>query len=130
MPIFWVILGGGIGAGLRYIVSGKFYSLMGQTFPWGTLGVNVIGAFLIGIVSELLSHLSAGPSVRMFLLVGLLGGFTTYSSFSLETVNLLRYGEVRLAVMNVLANNLLCILLSLLGILGSRYMFEMLRRMV
>ncbi len=130
MPVLWVIFGGGLGAGLRYIVSGKFYGLLGPNFPWGTLAVNIIGSFLIGVLSEFFSYLSVGSEVRMFVLVGLLGGFTTFSSFSLETINLFRDGEFLLAWCNITANNFLSILSCGIGFVGSSYVFELIRRLL
>jgi len=85
--VFWVALGGAIGASARYAVGIGAVRLMGHGFPWGTLAVNVVGALAMGILVELLAlKLSGSQSLRAFLAVGVLGGFTTFSAFSLEVV--------------------------------------------
>ena len=101
--------GGFIGSILRYLVSGSVQAASHSiTFPYGTLAVNVIGCFLIGFLSELAETRSLfSPDTRAFLIVGILGGFTTFSAFGNETMNLLRDGERALAMMNVSAQILL-----------------------
>jgi len=85
-----VALGGGIGSVLRYAVGALFAQWLGPGFPWGTLAVNVVGSFAIGIVAELAATRAIGlpPLVRIFAAVGVLGGFTTFSTFSLDMVTL------------------------------------------
>ena len=104
--------GGFIGSVLRYLVSG-FAQTLSQSiaFPYGTLAVNVLGCFCIGFLSELFDVRSLiGPDTRAFLVVGILGGgVTTFSAFGNETMNLIREGEVALALMNVGAQVLLCL---------------------
>ena len=95
--------GGFIGSVLRYLVSGAVQTLSQSiAFPYGTLAVNVLGCFCIGFLSEL-SDVRAliGTDTRAFLIVGILGGFTTFSAFGNETMNLFREGEAALAMMNV-----------------------------
>jgi CrcB protein len=101
--------GGFIGSILRYLVSG-FAQTLSQSiaFPYGTLAVNVLGCFCIGFLSELFDARSLiGPDTRAFLVVGILGGFTTFSAFGNETMNLIREGDAALALMNVGAQVLL-----------------------
>ena len=95
--------GGFLGSVLRYLVSGSVQAAsQSVAFPYGTLAVNVIGCFFIGFLSELAESRSLfSPDTRAFLVVGILGGFTTFSAFGNETMNLLRDGERTLAMMNV-----------------------------
>lgn len=101
--------GGFIGSVLRYLVSGSVQALSQSiAFPYGTLAVNILGCFCIGFLSELADVRSfIGADTRAFLIVGILGGFTTFSAFGNETMNLLRDGEAALALMNVGAQVLL-----------------------
>lgn len=97
----------------RYWCSGFVAQRMGEVFPWGTLAVNVIGSFLIGIMGALSqadASWNLGPGARQFLMIGVLGGFTTFSAFSLQTLNLLRDGESLYAAANVAASVLVCLL--------------------
>ncbi len=100
---------------LRYVISGIAYRAFGSTFPWGTLCVNLMGAFFIGFLWAFFEKVLVPASVSHFLLVGLLGALTTFSTYSLETFNLLRDGEVQLALTNILLNNLLSIVLVFVG---------------
>jgi len=95
--------GGFLGSVLRYLVSGSVQAASQSiAFPYGTLAVNVLGCFLIGFLSELAESRSLfSPDTRAFLVVGILGGFTTFSAFGNETMSLLRDGERTLAMMNV-----------------------------
>jgi len=95
--------GGFIGSVLRYVVSGLAQTLSHSVaFPYGTLAVNVLGCFCIGLLSELFDTRSViGDDTRAFLIIGILGGFTTFSAFGNETMNLIREGEAALALMNV-----------------------------
>ena len=107
--LFLIGAGGFIGSVLRYVISG-FAQTLSQSiaFPYGTLAVNVLGCFCIGFLSEIFDARSLiGPDTRAFLVVGILGGFTTFSAFGNETMNLIREGEATLALMNVGAQLLL-----------------------
>lgn len=101
--------GGFIGSVFRYVVSGLAQSLSQSiAFPYGTLAVNILGCFCIGLLSELVdARAFIGTDTRAFLVVGILGGFTTFSAFGNETMNLIREGEAALALMNVGAQVLL-----------------------
>jgi CrcB protein len=106
VKILLVALGGAVGSVLRYLVSGWTQSGAGSTmFPIGTLVVNVVGCFIIGVLAQLGDARGfLGPDARALLMVGLLGGFTTFSAFGNETMNSLRDGAVSLALLNVTAN--------------------------
>lgn len=111
--LLWVMFGGALGAGARYLVSGWIAQAAGETFPLGTLVANVTGSFLIVIIAEVSgpdSPYLVSPIWRQFLMLGVLGGFTTFSSFSLQTLNLVRDGELGLALLNVTASVVLCLL--------------------
>ena len=97
-----VFAGGGLGAALRYWTQGFVYHRTGTGFPYGTLAVNVVGCFVIGFLMIFLEErFLAAPGLRLFLTVGILGGYTTFSSFSYETLALVRDGEVFSAFSNV-----------------------------
>lgn len=109
MTYLYVFIGGGIGAVCRYLVTTMAGALMGGLFPWGTFTVNILGSFLMGMVMggllPLAKTLQLLPdSLRLFVTVGFLGGFTTFSSFSMETMMLLRGDSFFLAMANILNN--------------------------
>lgn len=105
IEVLLVALGGGAGAVARYVTALLAARLWGESFPWGTLLVNLAGCFVIGIVYALGVEAGAiGPRARLFLMTGLLGGLTTFSAFSLETSTLLMAGSALHPVINLLAN--------------------------
>ncbi|KXJ42900.1 MAG: camphor resistance protein CrcB [Cycloclasticus sp. Phe_18] len=119
--ILAIAAGGSIGAVMRFFVSTGIYSWLGKDFPYGTLAVNVIGSLLMGLLYELfLQRLSVSPEVRALLLVGFLGAFTTFSTFSIETINLIEQGDVLKAITNVLASVILCVLAAWVGLQIAR----------
>ena len=93
MTLVFVALGGALGALARYGIGGWVYDRMGEAFPWGTLVVNVLGCFLLGVAVRWLQVSAASPALRPFLTIGLLGAFTTFSTFSFETVALVQDGQ-------------------------------------
>jgi CrcB protein len=114
-------MGGAIGAVLRYGASLGVYSFMGRGFPYGTLFVNVTGSLLMGLLGVLmLERFSIGPEWRAAVLVGVLGSFTTFSTFSIETLNLLEQGDVVPAVTNILLSVLVCLVAVWFGVLIGR----------
>lgn len=119
--ILAIAMGGALGAVLRYLVSTGTYGWLGRGFPYGTLVVNVLGSLAIGLLSELfLQRMLVSPETRAALLVGLLGAFTTFSTFSLETINLLEQGSVLKAASNVVFSVLFCLLATWFGLLIGR----------
>lgn len=114
---------GAIGCLARYWVSGWVYDLVGRAFPWGTLAVNVVGAYLIGLIMEFaLRSTLISPTLRIGLTIGFLGGLTTFSTFSYETFRLLEDGEFVTAAVNVTASVLLCLTFTWLGIYSARHL--------
>jgi|SRR5215470_11761262 len=96
-------LGGFLGAAARYLVGGLIYRWVPATFPWATFVINVTGCFAIGLLAALAEErMVVGPGVRLFLAVGVLGGYTTFSSFGYETMALVRDGSLGAAAFNVL----------------------------
>jgi CrcB protein len=116
-----VLAGGAIGSAGRYLVSTWMADRFGAGFPWGTLTVNIAGSFLIGLLATLADEAgSIGPQGRLFLVVGVLGGFTTFSSFSLETLRLVEQHELSRAALNVLGSLALAFGAAVLGIIAGR----------
>jgi CrcB protein len=114
----WIAIGSALGGVARYWCSGATARLIGETFPWGTLLVNVIGSFIIGFFATLTGpdgRVYAGTPARQFVMVGLCGGYTTFSSFSLQTLNLLNDGEWFRAGGNIGLSVLCCMVAVWLG---------------
>lgn len=122
-----IALGGAAGAVLRYAVSGWTHQIAGEGFPWGTLAVNVIGSLAIGFFWGLSERTVFRPEVRPLLFIGVLGGFTTFSTYSLESFQLLRDAQYGWGVFNMLGSNLLCIGAVFVGYAGSRLVVEWLK---
>ena len=127
LAYLWVALGGALGSVSRYWVNGLISDKFGAAFPWGTLTINVTGSFLIGIIAAV-----ASPEGRLdsqsrifatqFLMIGICGGYTTFSSFSLQTLNLLRDRQWLYAGGNILLSVLLCMIAVWLGyLLGAMF---------
>jgi CrcB protein len=119
MNLILVILGGAIGASLRYLVSKLFIYGKLITFPYATLSVNVLGSFLMGFLAYyLINRYSGQENLRLFLLTGLLGGFTTFSAFSLETLQLLTIQRYWSAILYIM----LSLILSLIAVAAGFYL--------
>jgi CrcB protein len=117
MNLLWIALGGALGATARYVLSDAIQRWLGAGFAWGTLSVNLLGCFLIGLSVHLISTVGTLPhEVRFLGVVGFLGAFTTFSTFSLETVNFLRDGQFTIAAGYILLSNLLGVGLCFAGI--------------
>jgi len=116
-----IAIGGATGALLRFYVSGWVYGLLGRGFPWGTLSVNVVGSLLMGVLSVwLIERFNLGPEWRAAVLIGFLGAFTTFSTFSLETLNLIEAGAHAKALANVAVSVVLCVGAAWVGVIAGR----------
>jgi CrcB protein len=116
-----VALGGAIGTAIRYGAALLAARWLGPELPYGTLAVNLCGAYAIGLAQELAAITFAIPEpVRLFIVTGILGGMTTYSAFTYEAVRMMAFGEWGKACFYVLATNLLCFALCWLGIATAR----------
>ena len=115
---FWIAIGSALGGIARYWFSGVVARLIGETFPWGTLFINVIGSFIIGFFATLTGpdgRILVPSVARQFVMIGFCGGFTTFSSFSLQTLNLATEGEYLYAGLNIVLSVVLCLLAVWLG---------------
>ena len=117
-----IFLGAGFGGVCRYWISNSVYCLVGRQFPYGTLIVNISGCFLMGLLFVLILERfdGIGPQLRSLLLIGFLGGYTTFSSFSIETLNLFENGAWLSAALNIFLSVILCIVAAWLGVIGGR----------
>ena len=119
-----VATGGAIGASLRYLTGIAALRWFGANFPWGTLMVNVIGSFAMGVLAEFtIRKLGASNELRLLLMTGLLGGYTTFSAFSLDAILLIERGAYSAATGYILANVVGSILALLLGLMLARSLF-------
>jgi fluoride exporter len=113
LTYLWIAIGGALGSVARYACSNAIAHSFGETFPWGTLVVNVTGSFVIGFFATLTGpdgRWMVAPDARLFVTVGVCGGYTTFSSFSLQTLNLIRSGEFGAAFGNVAGSVALCLI--------------------
>ncbi|MBB4953430.1 CrcB protein [Agrobacterium vitis] len=120
----YVVIGGGLGSLLRYLVGLATIRLLGPLLPWGTFAVNILGSFCIGLLTELIARkLNASADVRIFLVTGVLGGFTTFSSFALDAVSLAERGDLMWSMIYVLATVGLGIIAVFVGLAVGRALF-------
>jgi fluoride exporter len=125
MRLFLICCGGAVGTGARYLLGGLVARWLGADFPYGTLFINVIGSFLIGVVQQVgLTTLLIPDTVRLVLTIGVMGGFTTYSSFSYETLKLVETGSWLGAILNVVLTTVLCLAGCAIGLLLGRVLVE------
>ncbi len=123
--LFSIGIGGGIGAILRYIISSYIQHISkSYIFPWGTLGVNLLGSFIIGLLFVLFEQAPISPTLKMGILTGFIGGFTTFSTFSLETVNLFVDGEIYAGIINITLSIILGILMTIGGIIIGKILTQ------
>lgn len=116
-----VAAGGALGAALRLAMQEWMVAHFGRAFPWGTLSINILGSFLIGVLAVLLvERMDLNPAWRLLLVVGVLGGFTTFSTFSLEVVHMVDTGAWERALGYMLASLLSCVLAAAAGLYGAR----------
>ena len=114
----WIAIGGALGSVARYGCSSLAAQWIGETFPWGTLIINIVGSFVIGFFAAITGpdgRVLVSPDVRQFVMVGVCGGYTTFSSFSLQTLNLVRDGDLLRAGANVVASVVACLIAVWLG---------------
>ena len=121
LNLFAIAGGGAIGALMRFWISNSIYAMYGRDFPYGTLVVNVLGSFFMGFLFVMLTErFNMDPAWRAVLLIGLLGAFTTFSTFSIETLNLFLAGEAVKSAMNIILSVVVCIFATWLGFLIGR----------
>lgn len=121
----WIAVGSALGGIARYACSSLLAGWFGQTFPWGTLAVNVLGSFIIGFFATLTGpdgRVTVSAEMRQFVTVGFCGGYTTFSSFSIQTLNLAQDGEIARAGLNVSASVALCLVSVWLGYVAAAAM--------
>ena len=118
-PLLQVAIGGALGASGRYLTTTAVARLMGKSFPWGTMTVNVLGSFAMGVLVVMLAHLS-GNRFAPLLMTGVLGGFTTFSAFSLDAATLYERGQVGPAAAYILASVILSVLALFAGLWFAR----------
>ena len=119
--VLWISLGGAVGTAARYLLSGWLLRALGPAFPCGTLAVNVIGSFLLGAIMHVgLNTTLLSPGARLVLGTGVMGGFTTYSTFNYETLQYLQEGAWGLAGLNVSATLVTCLVAGVLGVVAAR----------
>ncbi len=128
LRIFYIGIGGAVGAVSRYWLSGVTQRIFNGGFPWGTLSVNLIGSLTIGFLWGMFESVVVAQNVKIMIFIGLLGSFTTFSTFSLETFHLIRDGEYNLFLVNTIASFLLGIALVFAGYFISQYLFALIRR--
>jgi fluoride exporter len=119
--LFAVMIGGALGAGARYLVSSAFLRALGPDFPWGTLAVNLLGGLLMGVLVGVLARTSdGGEQARLLLGVGVLGGFTTFSAFGLETWLMIERGQMAIGFAYVAASLVGAVALTGVGLMLAR----------
>lgn len=117
--------GGAIGAGLRHLVNLGAFRLLGSGAPWGTLAVNIVGSFLMGMLIEALAlRFNGSPEVRVFVATGVLGGLTTFSSFSLDFANLVQRGDHVMAALYVVSSVVIAFVAFFAGLSAGRMVFS------
>jgi CrcB protein len=116
-----IALGGALGALSRFAMSHQVYQWFGRDFAWGTLSVNVIGSFFMGLLALLfVEKVGLSTELRAFILIGFLGSFTTFSTFSYETMQYLEVGEISKALANIVVSVLICVIAVWLGMLAAK----------
>jgi len=127
MKLLYIGLGGVIGAVLRYVLTGLPHKVYWGSFPLGTLFVNLLGSFLIGFGFVIFGKENMPENLKLFLFIGILGSFTTFSTFMFESMSLFREGDIRFALINLGAANILGLFFVYLGYVGAHYLLHQIR---
>ncbi len=127
MKLLFIGLGGALGAVSRYLLSGWVYKVLGTGFPWGTLAVNSLGSFLMGVLWGVFDVCVVPQNTRVFLLVGCLGAFTTFSTFSFENFQLIRDGQTNLALLNCCISVIISLGMVFCGFFAARFLLSVMR---
>ena len=128
IKLLYVVIGGGLGSLFRYLLSGVIQKQSSSLFPYGTLAVNLIGALVMGFLWELFQSITVSSNIRVFIFMGILGGFTTFSTFSLETFNLIKDKQYMVALINVVVSNVFCIILVFAGSITVKFLIKLLHK--
>lgn len=127
LRFFYVAAGGALGAMLRYIVAGWSQRVFQSILPWGTLIVNASGSIVIGILWAIFEQSIISQNIRLLIFVGFLGSYTTFSTFSLESLNLFRDGEYLFFFLNIFSNIILCLACVFAGYIFTNYILNTLK---
>ncbi len=119
-----VMLGGALGAASRWLLSQAIVNSISSSLPLATLSVNIVGSAIIGIVWSLSEKSMLPPQIAALIIIGFLGSFTTFSAFSMETINLFRSGHVGTAILNVIMQNALCISAAGIGFYSGKFLLK------
>jgi len=125
IKFFYVVIGGGLGALLRYLLSAVIQKQSASLFPYGTLVVNLIGAVVIGFLWDLFQNITVSTNMRVFIFMDIIGAFTTFSTFSLGTFNLLKDKQYITALINIIVNNVFCIILVFAGSFAAKFLLKL-----
>jgi CrcB protein len=128
MAYLWIAIGSALGGIARYWCSGVAARMIGETFPWGTLIVNVVGSFIIGFFATLTGpdgRVFVSTNARIFVMIGFCGGYTTFSSFSIQTLNLVQDGEWLRAGGNIVGSVMLCLIAVWAGYVAAAVLNSM-----
>jgi len=113
--LLFVALGGAFGSSIRYLITSGLPVLNGSFLIWRTFIVNILGSLLIGVLAGFFENNLESQNIKLFLVVGILGGFTTFSSFAVENIGLIKHGDIKLAVVYILSTNVLGVSAAFLG---------------
>lgn len=127
LKVFFIAAGGAAGAVLRYWMSGLSFRFLPAVFPYGTLIVNLLGSLVVGFLWGVSEVVIIPQNIRLMVFIGVLGSFTTFSTFSLENFHLLRDGEYAFFVLNIVLSVVLGLILVFVGYFLSRYVFQVMR---